>query len=167
MKTPPPPPASVLDYLAALPPDRATALRAVRDVVAAALPEGYEEGIQYGHIGYYVPHAIYPQGYHCDASQPLPFCGLASSKSHMAVHMFCLYVENAKVEAFRQKYLATGKRLDMGASCVRFKKLADLPLELIGETIAAMPVADFIAQYHAAYGDKHKSAKKTKAAGKA
>lgn len=137
------------EYIASLPADRQEAIIAVRETILANLPSGFEEGMQYGHIGYFVPHSRYPNGYHCDPKQPLPVYCLGSQKNHMAVYMFCVYCNPQLSEQFREDYLATGKKLDMGASCVRFKKLENLPLELIGKTIANIKVDDFIQGYEA------------------
>src|SRR5262245_60629855 len=87
---------TVKDYLASLPDDRRAALSAVRDVILKNLDEDYEEGMQYGMIGYYVPHRVYPAGYHCDPKQPLPFVALGSQKNHMAIHMMCLYMNDER-----------------------------------------------------------------------
>lgn len=153
-------PGAVENYLAGLPPERAEALRAVRELILKHLPAGYAEGLQYGCIGYFVPHARYPKGYHCTPAEPLPFLGLASTKSALTLNMFCLYVQNERVERFQERWRAAGKKLDMGASCVRFKKLADVPLDVVAQTVAEVSVDDFIAHYDAAYGDKHKPARK-------
>lgn len=139
--------ATVEEYLAGLPEDRRAALSAVRQVILKNLPKGMEEGIQYGHIGYYVPHSIFPAGYHCNPKEPLPYAGLGSQKNHMAVYLCNIYDEGS--EEFRKAYLATGKKLDMGVGCVRFKKLEDLPLEPIGETIGKMTTEQFVAGYQA------------------
>jgi uncharacterized protein YdhG (YjbR/CyaY superfamily) len=144
-------------YLAELPEDRRAAIQAVRDVILKNLPKGIEEGMQYGMIGYYVPHSIFPPGYHCDPKQPLPFASLASQKNHMAVYLCNIYQEDNTW--FRQAYEATGKKLDMGAGCVRFKKLENLPLDLIGEVIAKYTVDEFIGKYQAVLAET-KSRKK-------
>jgi hypothetical protein len=136
-------------YLASLPAERATALRAVRDVVNAKLPAGYEEGVRYKMIGWYVPHSVYPAGYHCDPKQPLPFASLASQKGHMALHLMALYANPELTAWFTAEYAKRGKRLDMGAACVRFKKLDDLPLDLVGELVARVPVDAYVARYEA------------------
>jgi hypothetical protein len=136
-------------YLAGLPDERRLALSAVRETILRHLPEGYEEGMQYGMIGYYVPHRLYPAGYHCNPKEPLPFAALASQKNYMAVYLGCVYGSEEEAAWFREAYLTTGKKLDMGKSCVRFKRLADLPVELIGEAVARIPVAQFIARYEA------------------
>lgn len=140
---------TVKEYLASLPEDRRAAISAVRDVILKNLPAGYEEGMQYGMIGYYVPPNIFPAGYHCDPKVPLPFASLASQKNHMAVYLMCVYGDEATREWFEKEYRASGKKLDMGKSCVRFKKLDDLPLEVIGKAIARVPVARYIARYEA------------------
>jgi len=142
--------ATVEEYLAELPEERRVAIETIRQEILKNLPEGYEEGMQYGGIGYYVPHSIYPAGYHCDPKQALPFVGLASQKNHMAVYLFCIYCNPDATKKFIQEYQETGKKLDMGSSCVRFKKLENLPVELIGTTIAAIPVDEFIRSYEMA-----------------
>lgn len=134
-------------YLGALPEDRRIALEAVRKAILKNLPKGFEEGIQYGMIGYFVPHDIYPAGYHCDPEQPLPFASIASQKNHMAIYLMCIYGDMAHKEWFVDEWKKTGKRLDMGASCVRFRKLEDVPLEVVGQAIKRVSVKDFIAHY--------------------
>lgn len=147
-KTPAPEPASVADYLATLPEDRRRALQAVRKAIKVALPAGYHETIQYGMISYVVPLKLYPQGYLGKPDVPLPFVSLASQKNHMAVYLMCVY--GATEAEFRKAYLATGKKLDMGKSCVRFKKLEDLALGVIADAIRAMPVSEYIEKYESA-----------------
>ena len=135
--------------LAGLPEDRRKALKAVRAVILENLSPGYEEGIQYGMIGYYVPHSVFPPGYHCDPKQPLPFAGLASQKNHMAIYLMCVYGD-PKLDAWFQKaWKATGKKLDMGKSCVRFKKLENVPLKVLGQVIKKVPVEKYIKSYEA------------------
>jgi uncharacterized protein YdhG (YjbR/CyaY superfamily) len=142
-------PSTVEEYLAAIPEDRRETLNAIRKVIRKNLPKGYEEGIQYGMIGYFVPHGVYPAGYHCDPKQPLPFVHLASQKNHMALYLFCLYMDEAAMERFTTAWQQTGKKLDMGKSCVRFKKLEQVPLDVVADTIRAIPVKDFVAHYDA------------------
>ena len=113
-------------------PSNGESLEAVRRTIRRNLPRGIKEGIQYGMIGYFVPHSIYPAGYHCDPTQPLPLAALALQKNHMALYLMCAYGDAAYAEWFRNEWKKTGKRLDMGKSCIRFKQLDDLPLELIG-----------------------------------
>jgi len=138
---------TVDEYLAELPEDRREAISAVRETILRNLAEGFEEGMQYGMIGYYVPHRLYPPGYHCDPKEPLNFAALASQKNYMSVYLGCVYGSEDEASWFREAYLATGKKLDMGKSCIRFKRLSDLPLELIGEAIARSTVESHITQY--------------------
>jgi hypothetical protein len=114
--------------------------------------------MQYGMIGYYVPHTIYPAGYHCDPRQPLPFAGLASQKNHMAVYLMCTYISTKQADWFRKEWAKTGKKLDMGKSCIRFKKLDDLALDVLGRAIARVPVKEFVGFYESAIkgGPAHK-----------
>ena len=140
-------PTTVTQYLAALPPERKRALQAVRKVVKANLDPKVKEGIQYGMIGYFIPHSVYPDGYHCSPEQPLPFMSIASQKNHMAVYLFCIYGDEAEAARFEKQWARSGKRLDMGKSCVRFKKLEDLCLETIGAAIKRMTAARFIEHY--------------------
>jgi uncharacterized protein YdhG (YjbR/CyaY superfamily) len=141
--------ATVEQYLAELPPDRREAISALMDVLRACLPEGYEEGMAYGMIGYHVPHSIYPAGYHCNPDQPLPFVSLASQKNHMAIYLMCLYTDPAFEAWFRDEWAKSGKKLDMGKSCIRFRKLEDVPLDLIGRTVKKVPVKKFVTHYEA------------------
>jgi hypothetical protein len=136
---------TVADYLAELPADRRTAIEAVRKVIRKNLDKDFEEGIQYGMIGYYVPHHIYPAGYHCDPKQPLPFAGLASQKNYMSLHMMSIYGDGRQLEQFRRDWAKTGKKLDMGKACIRFRKLDDLPLDVIGRAIARVTAKNYIA----------------------
>ncbi len=140
-------PASVKAYLESLPEDRRKALRKVRAAVNRGLPKGYKEGIQYGMIGWFVPHRLFPAGYHCDPKQPLPFASLASQKNHMALYLMCVYGDAKHRAWFERAWKKTGKRLDMGKSCVRFKKIEDVPLDVVTETVARVPVAAFVAHY--------------------
>jgi len=142
--------ATVEEYLASLPADRRATVEAVRKVIKQNLGKGFEEGMQYGMIGYYVPHSIYPAGYHCDPKQPLPFAALASQKQALSVYLYGVYADPAHLARFVAAWKANGKKLDMGKSCVRFKRLEDAALEPIGAAIKAMPVKVFIAHYEAA-----------------
>ncbi len=141
--------ASVRDYLAALPEDRRKALEAVRTVIRKNLPKGVEEGMQYGMIGYYIPHSVYPDGYHCDPKQPLPYAGLASQKNHMGLYLMCNYGDPEQDRWFREAWTKTGKKLDMGKCCVRFKKIEDVPLDVVGKAVKRMTAKKFIAHYEA------------------
>jgi hypothetical protein len=149
--------ATVAAYLAQLPPDRRAAISAVRDVIRKNLDGAYEEGIQYGMIGYYVPHSVYPAGYHADPKQPLPFAALASQKNHVAIYLMGTYcgcvegpgglTEDAKW--FREAWARTGKKLDMGKACVRFTKIENVALEVVGEAIRRVPARTYVERYEA------------------
>ncbi|MBC7835868.1 MAG: DUF1801 domain-containing protein [Phycisphaerales bacterium] len=141
---------TVKEYLASLPEDRRAALEEVRKVILKNLDKDYEEGMQYGGIGYYVRRSVFPQGYHCDSSQPLPFAGLASQKNHMSVGLMCNYFEAEADKWFRAAWLETGKKLDMGKCCIRFKKIEDVALEVLGEAVRRVPAKKYIATYLAA-----------------
>lgn len=135
---------SVEEYLTQLPADRRADVEKVREVVLKNLGEGFEEGIQYGMIGYYVPHSIHPQGYHCDPKQPLPFAGLASQKNHISLYIMCLYGDMTELERFKAEWAKSGKKLDMGKSCIRFKKVADVDLPAIAGVFKRTTVAKYL-----------------------
>jgi hypothetical protein len=140
--------ASSLDgYLASLPDDRREAIAAVRDVILANLPDGYAEGMAHGMIAWSVPLARYPDTYN---GEPLMYAALASQKRHMALYLMGVYGSDDLRERFTADYRQTGKRLDMGKSCVRFARLDDLPLDVVGRAIAALPVDAFVAMAEAA-----------------
>jgi len=134
--------ATVDEYLESLPPDRREAITTVRDTILGALPPGYEEAMNWGMIAYQVPLATYPDTYN---GKPLMYAALASQKHHMALYLTAVYGDEDDSTRFVEEYRATGKKLDMGKSCVRFKRLDDLPLDLLGRTIASCPVDQFIA----------------------
>lgn len=159
---------SVPEYLDSLPADRRAAIEAVRAVVRQNLDPQLEEGMQYGMIGYYVPHRVYPAGYKCDPKQPLPFAHIASQKNHMAVYLFCMYGDEAHRRWFEDAWKKSGKRLEAGKSCIRFKKLDDLALDVIGESIRRVTVAGFIKRYETVFKapSGKRAAKPAKAAGK-
>jgi hypothetical protein len=138
---------TVKAYLGELPAERRAVIQAVRDVVLKNLDKGYEEGMQYGMIGWYVPHKLYPPGYHCDSKQPLPFAGLAAQKNACSLYLMGMYMSEPDVRWFREAWARTGKKLDMGKSCVRFKKLEDLPIDLIGQAFKRFPAKRYIALY--------------------
>jgi hypothetical protein len=140
---------TVNQYLAGLPPDRRDALQQVRAVILKSLPKGYEEGMQYGMIGYYVPLRVYPPGYHCanPQPQPLPFGGLASQKNHMSLYLMCHYGDTEREAWFRDEWKKTGKKLDMGKSCIRFKRIEDVALDVIAKAIKRAPVKKYIVHY--------------------
>ena len=154
---------TVEQYLAELPEDRRAAIAAVRKVILKNLAKGFEEGMQYGMIGYFVPHRLYPAGYHCDPKQPLPFACLASHKNYMSFYAMSLYGSEPELKKFEAEWAKTGKKLDMGKSCIRFKKLDDLALDVIGAAIRRVTVKSYIEQYETVFKDsRKKSAAKTK-----
>jgi len=164
---------TVRQYLDALPADRRAALEAVRAVILENLDPLYQEGMQYGMIGYSVPHSVYPAGYHCDPKQPLPFASIASQKNHMAVYLMGLYGDPEQERWFAEEWRRTGKRLDMGKCCVRFRRLEDVPLEVLGKAVKRVPARKFIATYEAVLGSggrrnaaKKKADAKKRAAGR-
>jgi hypothetical protein len=138
---------TVSDYLASLPADRRAALEAVRKVIRRNIDPTYEESMGYGMMGWAVPHSVYPAGYHCDPAQPLPFAGLASQKQYMSLYLMCIYYKSGDESWFREAWARTGKKLDMGKCCVRFKSVDDLALDVIGAAIKRMPARKYIALY--------------------
>jgi hypothetical protein len=132
---------TVEEYLGSLPDDRRDAIDEVRQVILSNLPAGFEEAMNWGMIAYQVPLEVVADTYN---GQPLMYAALASQKNHMAVYLTAVYADEGGADAFKADYIATGKKLDMGKSCVRFKRIEDLPLELIGTTIAATSMAEFI-----------------------
>ena len=145
---------AVDQYLSELPADRREAIETVRSVILENLPDGYEEVMNWGMITYEVPLEIFPDTYN---EQPLMFAALASQKNHMGVYLMGIYISDDARDEFEKAYRATGKRFDVGKSCVRFRKLDDLPLELIGETIASVPVDRFIARVEESGGSARKA----------
>jgi hypothetical protein len=154
---------NVQEYMKELPADRRAAINAVRDVILSNLPEGYEERISYGMIGYVVPHSIYPKGYRCNPKLPLPFVNLASQKNHMALHLMCCYGDPKLKASFEKAWKDAGKKFDMGGGCVRFKKLEDVPLEVIGQLVARLPVDVYIRRIEKVFAEiaEARAAKKT------
>lgn len=153
----------VEEYLASLPEDRREAITAIREVILKNLPKGYEEGIQWGMPSYFVPLSEYPSGYNCQPEQPLPFVGFASQKNHMAFYGFCIYIDEVLKDRFVEDWKKTGKKLDMGKSCMRFKKLEDVPLKVIGDAVKRVPMKKYIKQYEEQLqnsGSRKKTAKK-------
>ncbi len=133
---------SVEEYLQGLPEERRHALSEVREVVLANLPDGYVETCNWGMISYEVPLSVYPDTYN---KKPLMYAALGNNKGYMTVHLCNLYSIPGVQDTFAAEFAASGKKLDMGAACVRFKKLENLPLDVIGRTIAAVPLDEFVA----------------------
>jgi len=138
------------DYISQVPVERQDILKKLRSVINNNLPKGFEEGIQYGMIGYFVPHAIYPEGYHCKPTEPLPFMSFASQKNSVNLYHSGIYAKKELLDWFVAEYPKHCKRkLDMGKSCIRFKKMEAIPFELIGELVSKMTVKDWITLYEA------------------
>lgn len=135
-------------YLDALPEDRKDAFNQLRSTILGHLPKGLHEEMSYGMIGYVVPHSIYPSGYHCDTKLPLPFINLANQKNFIAFYHMGMYANQELYNWFVEEYPKRCKyKLDMGKSCVRFKKMDDIPFELIGELMQKMSVQDWVKLY--------------------
>jgi hypothetical protein len=138
---------TVKEYLDSLPADRVKVITTLRNQIKKNLPKGFKEVMTYGTIGYVVPHTLYPNGYHVSPDQPLPFICIASQKNHIAVYHMALY-EGDLLNWFKSAWVkATGKKLDMGKSCIRFKKPEDIPLALMGELAARMTPQQWIEAY--------------------
>lgn len=154
--------ATVEQYLDELDEDRRALVGAIRDVVNANLPAGYQETMQYGMIGWSVPHSLYPAGYHTDPRQPLPLAALAAQKRYVSLYLMGTYcgctgtdesgapTGTDEAEWFRTAWLATGRKLDMGRSCVRVKRHEDVAFDVIAEAIRRLPVDEYVARYEAA-----------------
>lgn len=140
---------SVEQYLAELPDDRRDAIETVRDEIVRRLPDGYVETMNWGMISYEIPLADYPDTYN---GKPLMYAALASQKNYMAVYLSGVYAEDGRRDDFLARYRESGKKLDMGKTCVRFKKIDDLPVDLIGDSIASLTPNQFIEVYEKARG---------------
>lgn len=137
-----------LEYVESLPEDRKIVIEKIRTIVLENLPKGFEETMGYGMLGYVVPHSIYPSGYHCDPKMPLPFLSLASQKNFIAFYHMGIYADEKLLNWFVSEYPKHCKtKLDMGKSCIRFKKMNDIPYELLGELASKMSVQDWISLY--------------------
>ena len=135
------------EYVASLPAERHDAIAELRDVILDNLPDGYVESMNFGMITYEVPLETYPDTYN---GKPLMYAALASQKNHFAVYLSGIYQDDGRRDAFLDAYRETGKRLDVGKSCVRFRKVEDVPFDVIGDAIAAVPVEEFVAVAKAA-----------------
>ncbi|EMQ96153.1 DUF1801 domain-containing protein [Xanthomarina gelatinilytica] len=136
------------DYISQAPEARQEALKKLRETIKTNLPKGFEEGIQYGMIGYYVPHSMYPDGYHCSPKEPLPFMSFASQKNSINLYHSGIYAVPEIHDWFVSEYPKHCKRkLDMGKSCIRFKKPEEIPFELIAELSQKMTVEDWVQVY--------------------
>ena len=140
--------ATVEQYLSEVPPERQKAMNKLRKVISKNLPKGFKEGMGYGNMGYFVPHSIYPAGYHCNPKDPLPFAGLASQKNSINFYHMGIYADPKLLKWFTDEYAKTGLgKLDMGKSCMRFKKPENIPFDLIGELCSKITVEKWIEIY--------------------
>ena len=136
------------EYMDQLPEERKAAIVTLRKQILDNIPAGFEETMSYGMIGYVVPHKLYPQGYHCDPKLPLPFMNIASQKNFIAVYSSAIYADKQMQDWFVSEYPRHCKyKMDMGKSCIRFKRLDDIPYELIGELASKMTVSEWIRCY--------------------
>lgn len=139
---------TVAEILANVPAERSAAFNKLHEVIVKNLPDGFEAGISYGGLGYVIPHSLYPAGYHCKPSEPLPFAGIASQKNSINFYHMGIYSEPKLLEWFVAEYPKHCKqKLDMGKSCIRFKKTDDIPYGLIGELMKKMSATEWIEVY--------------------
>jgi uncharacterized protein YdhG (YjbR/CyaY superfamily) len=135
-------------YLAELPEDRREAMSKLREITLQNLPKGFEEQISFGMLGYVVPHSIYPNGYHCNPKDPLPFFAIASQKNSINIYHMMVYADKNLHDWFSAEYPKYCKsKLDMGKSCIRFKKINDIPYDLIGELLSKVTLEQWISEY--------------------
>ncbi len=158
---------TVADYIASLPEERRRMVEAVRKAILDNLDSDYAESMQYGMIGYAIPHSVFPAGYHCNPKQPLPFAAIASQKNYVSVYLMGVYCgcigerEDPEAQWFREAWAASGKKkLDMGKACVRFRKLEDAALDVIGESIRRNPATRYIERYQQALAAVPKGGRK-------
>ena len=144
-------------YVAQLSPERKLVIEHLRKIILKNLPNGFEETLSYGMIGYVVPHKLYPNGYHCDPKLPLPFINLASQKNYIAIYHMGIYSNEKLLNLFEKEYEKLGlKKLNRGKSCIRFKKTNEIPYELIGKLCEKMTPSDWIDCYELAIKPKKK-----------
>ena len=140
------------EYIAQIPEDRKAVFQQLRDFITTNLPAGFEEVISYGMIGYVVPHSIYPSGYHCDSKLPLPFLAIASQKNFIAVYHMGIYADEKLLNWFVEEYPKhSTQKLDMGKSCIRFKKMENIPMNLLAELMKKMTVDQWISLYESKF----------------
>jgi len=140
------------EYMDSLPDDRKDAMTQLRKAIVENLPEGFEERMSYGMLGFVIPHSLYPKGYHCDPKLPLPFVNLASQKNNISLYHMGIYSDSELLTWFQNEWPRhTQSKLDMGKSCIRFKKLNDIPYELIGQLMQRISPAQWIQTYEKAF----------------
>ncbi|MEA9415850.1 MULTISPECIES: DUF1801 domain-containing protein [unclassified Flavobacterium] len=149
---------TIEEYLTSLPEERKATFLKLRETILNNLPKGFTEELSYGMLGYLVPHSIYPAGYHCNPKLPLPFINIASQKNFVALYHMGIYAKPELLEWFVSEYPKYSKqKLDMGKSCIRFKKMDDIPFELIAQLVQKMSVEDWINCYESEF--KYKQSK--------
>jgi len=145
------------EYIDSLPEERKKVMTELRKAIKKSIDKNFSEGMGYGMMGYSVPHKIYPAGYHCDPKLPLPFMGLASQKNFVAVYHMGVYADKKLMAWFVKEFPKHSKsKLDMGKSCIRFKKMNDVPVKLIGELAGKMSAKEWIATYEKALKTQRK-----------
>lgn len=146
---------TVENYMNNLPEDRKKPMELLRNTMLKKIPEGFEEGMNYGMIGYYVPHAIYPKGYHCKPSDPLPFITFASQKNSINFYHMGMYANKDLYDWFVAEYPKhSTRKLDMGKSCIRFNKFDEIPFDLLGELVTKISVSEWIDTYESTFVNK-------------
>lgn len=149
------------EYLATLPEERKAPMQQLRDTILKNLPDGFTEGMAYGMLCFAIPHSIYQPGYHCNPKQPLPFVSIASQKSFIAIYHMGLYAMPQLLQWFQAEFAAQSKtKLDMGKSCIRFKKPELIPHDLIGELMKKVSAAEWIAVYEETFKSTRKAPSK-------
>lgn len=146
---------TVTEYFERLPEDRIAPMKQLRNIILENIPSGFIETMSYGDVGYVVPHSLYPSGYHCDPKQPLPFIGIGSTKGFIRLSHMGMYADNELYQWFVQEYPKHSKlKLDIGKACIRFKKVDQIPLELIGQLAQKMTASQWIELYEASFRKK-------------
>lgn len=148
--------ATVAEYITTLPLERRAFIEELRRVVNDSLQPGFQEGMQYGMIGWFVPHSIYPPGYHADPKQALPYMALASQKNSVSLYLNCIQSDD-ELEKFRAEWLATGRKLNMGKCCIRLKRIEYAALDVIASWTGRFNVQDYIQSYERAIGPARRS----------
>lgn len=148
---------NIEEYMENIAENHQSSVRKLREIVKLNLPKGFEETMNYGMIGYVVPHALYPQGYHCDSKLPLPFMNIASQKNFIAFYHMGIFAMPELYSWFMDEYTKlSSKKIDMGKSCIRFKKPEDIPFELLGELVSKVSVSEWISVYELAFRSNKK-----------
>ena len=158
---------TIKQLLRALPANRRATIAALRTVILENIDTPFAEGVENGAIAYFLPHSVYPAGYHCDPTQPLPFAGIAAQKHHIGLYLFCVYSDPGHEAWFRAAWLKAGKKFDMGKSCVRVKTLEDVPLEVVGKLFKRVKAKAFVANYESSIPPSARRAREKAAAQRA